>query len=108
MAVVWAARLRGTRGFQKLVGVKSMLPAPSADTQVAEMFLAEAELASRIRHPHVCEILDLGEQDGTLYIVMEWVDGEPLSTIQRAARGKGGVPIAVAARIGLSAALGLH
>jgi len=108
MAVVWAARMKGTRGFQKIVAVKSMLPSLSEDPQFEEMFLAEAELASRIRHPHVCEILDLGEQDGTLYIVMEWVDGEPLSTLQKAARNKGGIPLAVAARIGLHAALGLH
>ncbi|MEJ7735068.1 MAG: serine/threonine-protein kinase, partial [Polyangiaceae bacterium] len=108
MAVVWAARLKGSRGFQKVVAVKSMLPSLSADPQFEEMFLAEAELASRIKHPNVCEILDLGEQDGTLFIVMEWVDGEPLSTIQKASRPSGGVPIPVALRIGISAAMGLH
>jgi serine/threonine-protein kinase len=108
MAAVWAARLRGTRGFQKTVAVKCMLPALSEDPQFEEMFLAEAELASRIRHPNVCEILDLGEQEGTLYIVMEWVDGEPLSTIQKAARATGGVPMAIATRIVLNAAAGLH
>jgi serine/threonine-protein kinase len=108
MAVVWAARMKGTRGFQKIVAVKSMLPSLSEDPQFEEMFLAEAELASRIKHPHVCEILDLGEEDGTLYIVMEWVDGEPLSAIQKAARQKGGVPLHVATRIGLAAAMGLH
>src|SRR5262245_22105803 len=108
MAVVWAARMKGTRGFQKIVAVKSMLPSLSEDPQFEEMFLAEAELASRIKHPHVCEILDLGEQEGTLYIVMEWVDGEPLSAIQKAARLKGGVPVYVAARIGFAAAMGLH
>ena len=45
MAVVWAARLKGSRGFQKVVAVKSMLPSLSADPQFEEMFLAEAELA---------------------------------------------------------------
>src|SRR5678815_4264038 len=83
MAVVWAARMRGTRGFQKIVAVKSMLPALSDDAVFEEMFLAEAAVASRIRHPNVCEILDLGEHDGALYLVMEWVDGEPLSTLQK-------------------------
>jgi serine/threonine protein kinase len=108
MAVVWAARLKGSRGFQKVVAVKSMLPSLSADPQFEEMFLAEAELASRIKHPNVCEILDLGEQDGTLFIVMEWVDGEPLSTLQKASRAIGGVPVPVALRIGIAAAMGLH
>jgi serine/threonine-protein kinase len=108
MAVVWAARMKGTRGFQKTVAIKCMLPALSEDAQFEEMFLAEAEVAARIRHPNVCEILDLGEEDGILYIVMEWVDGEPLSTLQKAARTKGGVPIPVATRIALHAAAGLH
>jgi serine/threonine-protein kinase len=108
MAVVWAARMKGTRGFQKTVAVKCMLPALSDDPQFEEMFLAEAGLASRIKHPHVCEILDLGEQDGLLYIVMEWVDGEGLGTLQKASRPQGGIPLSIAARIGLHAAAGLH
>ncbi len=108
MAVVWAARLKGTRGFQKIVAVKSMLPALSDDPQFEQMFLAEAELASRIRHPHVCEILDLGEQEGVLYLVMEWVDGEPLSALHKAARARGGIPLHVATKVSLHAALGLH
>jgi eukaryotic-like serine/threonine-protein kinase len=109
MAVVWAARMKGTRGFQKTVAVKTMLPDLSEDPQFEEMFLAEAGLASRIKHPHVCEILDLGEQDGLIYIVMEWIDGEPLSQLARSARQKGsGVPILIALRIVLNAALGLH
>lgn len=108
MAVVWAARMKGTRGFQKTVAVKTMLPEISEDPQFEEMFLAEAGLASRIKHPHVCEILDLGEQDGLIYLVMEWIDGEPLSQLSRSARQKGGVPILIALRIVLNAALGLH
>ncbi len=108
MAVVWAARMKGTRGFQKTVAVKTMLPELSEDPQFEEMFLAEASLASRIKHPHVCEILDLGEQDGLIYIVMEWIDGEPLSQLARSARQKGGVPILIALRLVLNAALGLH
>ncbi|HRI62934.1 MAG TPA: protein kinase [Polyangium sp.] len=108
MAVVWAARMKGTRGFQKTVAVKTMLPELSEDPQFEEMFLAEAGLASRIKHPHVCEILDLGEQDGLIYIVMEWIDGEPLSQLARSARQKGGIPFLIALRLVLNAALGLH
>ena len=42
MAMVWAARMRGTRGFQKIVAVKTMLPNLS-------VFLDEASLASKPR-----------------------------------------------------------
>ena len=108
MALDWGARIGGARGFQKIVAIKSMLPALSDDQQFEDMFLAEAGLASRIRHPNVCEILDLGEEAGTLYIVMEWVDGEPLSALNKAARKSGGMPLSVATRVILQAATGLH
>jgi eukaryotic-like serine/threonine-protein kinase len=108
MAMVWAARLKGTRGFQKIVAVKTMLPKLSEDEQFEQMFLDEASLASEIHHPHVVEILDLGEQQGVLFLVMEWIDGVPLNQLMKAARAEGGVPIAVAVRIAMQACAGLH
>lgn len=108
MGSVWAARLKGTRGFQKIVSIKTLLPTVSNDPRFEQMFLDEASLASRIRHPHVAEILDLGEQDGLLYLVMEWVDGEPLNLILRAAARQGGLPMAAAVRIATQVCRGLH
>ena len=110
MATVWAARLSGTRGFSKTVAVKTILPALMDDLRFEQMFLDEATLASRIRHPNVAQILDLGEQDEVLYLVMEWVDGEPISVALRAALRATGRPIPVpfAARLVLQAAAGLH
>jgi serine/threonine-protein kinase len=108
MAMVWAARLKGTRGFQKIVAVKTMLPKLSEDDQFEKMFLAEASLASRIRHPHAVEILDLGEQDGVLFLAMEWIDGVPLNQLMRTAKRHGGVPSTVATRIVMQASAGLH
>jgi eukaryotic-like serine/threonine-protein kinase len=109
MAMVWAARLKGTRGFEKIVAIKTMLPKLSEDEQFEHMFLDEARLASQIRHPHVVEILDLGEQDGVLFLVMDWIEGVPLNQLMKAARAKGGgVPIQVAVRIAMQACAGLH
>lgn len=108
MAMVWAARLKGTRGFQKIVAVKTMLPKLSEDEQFEKMFLDEASLASQIRHPHVVEILDLGEQDGVLFLVMEWIEGVPLNQLMKAARKHEGLPIAIAVRIVMQACAGLH
>jgi serine/threonine-protein kinase len=108
MAMVWAARLKGTRGFQKIVAIKTMLPKLSEDEQFEQMFLDEASLASEIHHPHVVEILDLGEQQGVLFLVMEWIDGVPLNQLMKAARAEGGVPIPVAVRIAMQACAGLH
>jgi serine/threonine-protein kinase len=108
MAMVWAARLKGTRGFQKIVAVKTMLPKLTEDTQFEQMFLDEASLASQVRHPHVVETLDLGEQDGVLYMVMEWIDGIPLHQLIKEAKKSGGIPLPVAVRIVMQACAGLH
>src|SRR6187431_3413161 len=83
MAQVWAARLRGTRGFQKVVAMKTILSGVMDDANAERMFLEEASLASQVHHPNVIETLDLGEERGTLYLVMEWVDGESLQSILR-------------------------
>jgi len=108
MASVWAARLKGTRGFQKMVAIKTMLPGLVDDLHFERMFLDEASLASQVRHPHVIEILDLGEVDRILYLVMEWVDGEPLNIIMKYAATRGGIPLAIAVSITAQACRGLH
>ncbi|MDI3285281.1 serine/threonine-protein kinase [Polyangium sp. 15x6] len=109
MATVWAARQKGSRGFQKTVAIKTMLPSLSDDPQFEQMFLDEASLAARIHHPNVAEILDVGEQDETIYIVMEWVDGEALSVITKTAkRSNVPVPQRIALRIVRQACAGLH
>ena len=108
MAAVWAARQRGSRGFSKTVAVKTMLPTISDDPRFEQMFLDEARIASRIRHPNVVEILDLGEQDDVLYLVMEWVDGEPLSQVRYTAVEDGPFPLPIAVKILMDACAGLH
>lgn len=108
MAAVWAARQRGSRGFSKTVAVKTMLPSISDDPRFEQMFLDEARIASRIRHPNVAEILDLGEQDDVLYLVMEWVDGEPLSLVRHTAVENAPFPLPIAVKIITDACSGLH
>ena len=110
MASVWLARFGGRRGFERLVVVKMILPQYASDPRFQEMFFDEARIASRIEHSNVARILDVGEQDeNTAYIVMEWVDGDSLSKIDRAAEvKKQRVPPGIALRICADAAAGLH
>jgi serine/threonine-protein kinase len=61
MANVWVARLQGKHGFEQLVAVKSILPKYAEDPNFQKMFLDEARIVARIRHPNVASILDLGE-----------------------------------------------
>jgi serine/threonine-protein kinase len=108
MAQVWAARLRGTRGFQKLVAVKTILAGAMDSTRLEQMFLAEAQLAAEVHHPNVVGTLELGEHEGMLYLVMEWVDGEPVSHLLTQALEHGGLPIPIAVNLIAQACQGLH
>jgi serine/threonine-protein kinase len=72
------------------------------------MFLSEAAVASRIEHPNVVQTLDLHEEGEVLYIVMEWVRGEALSTVFSAAAERGGMPLGTAVRVVSQVAAGLH
>jgi serine/threonine-protein kinase len=108
MATVWAARHHGAHGFSKIVALKTMLAELSDDADFQRMFLAEARVAARIRQQNVVETIDLGEDQGLLYIVMEWVDGETLSSIMKAASLQGGVPLPIALRLIVDACAGVH
>jgi eukaryotic-like serine/threonine-protein kinase len=109
MATVWLARMRGKRGFEKLVAIKTIKTELITDQSYSEMFLDEARIASRIHHPNVAQILDLGEEGETLYLVMEYVDGDSLSKMCRlAAKKKKPFPLVLALRVMADACAGLH
>ena len=78
MASLWQARQLGDHGFEKPVAVKTILPHFPAESRFREMLLGEAR-SPRIDHPHVARILDLGERDELLFLVMEWIDGRSLA-----------------------------
>jgi serine/threonine-protein kinase len=82
-ASLWQARQLGDHGFEKPVAVKTILPHFAGESRFREMLLGEAKIASRIDHPHVARILDLGERDDLLYLVMEWIEGRSLAELAR-------------------------
>jgi serine/threonine protein kinase len=84
MATVWVARQTGKHGFEKLVAIKTILPKFAADPAFQKMFRDEARIASRIEHTNAAQILDVGEQHDMTYLVMEYVDGDALSSVHRA------------------------
>ena len=89
MASVWVARQTGKHGFRRLVAMKTILPKYAAEPKFQRMFIDEARIASRIEHANVTQILDVGEQHDVTYLVMEYVDGDALSKIHRAAQEQG-------------------
>ncbi|HXS19301.1 MAG TPA: serine/threonine-protein kinase, partial [Polyangiaceae bacterium] len=96
---VWVARLRGARGFNKLVAVKTLLPAAGDPQLMEQKLLEDVRVAALIQHSNVVQTLELGEKHGTLYVVMEWVEGEPLSNVIESAEQGGGVPLLVAVNL---------
>jgi serine/threonine-protein kinase len=99
MAQVHLGRLLGPVGFSRTVAIKRLHPHLASDPEFVSMFVDEARLASRIRHPNVMPILDVAAQDDELFLVMEYVPGESLAALLKAAaseRTRVPLPVAVA------------
>src|SRR5580704_14795983 len=79
---------------ERIVALKRMHPQASRERRQTEMFLREARLAASLVHPNVVHAFDFGESEGELFLAMEYVEGETLSAIVRAAREgpSGGLP----------------
>jgi serine/threonine-protein kinase len=107
-ATVHFGRLLG-QGFARTVAIKRLHPAYARDPQFTGMFLDEARIAARIRHPNVCSILDVVTVDDVPCLVLDYVHGEPLAKLIHAAVQKGEtVPYDVAAGIVCGMLHGLH
>ena len=83
MGEIFLARLEGAAGFEKLFVVKRILPHLADDTRFRQMLIAEARLASKLSHANICQVYELGETDGQLYIVMEYLEGVTLLPLLR-------------------------
>jgi serine/threonine-protein kinase len=109
MATVHLGRQLGTGGFARTVAIKRLHPNLGKDRDFVAMFLDEARLCSRIRHPNVVFTLDVVEHAGELLLVMEYVPGETLLRLLRAASAAGNrVPPSVAAQVFTGILAGLH
>src|SRR3990167_4601371 len=83
MGEIFLARLEGGGGFGKMGGGKGVPPPPARAPGVRQMLIAEARLASRLSHANICQVYELGETDGQLYIVMEYMEGVTLLPLLR-------------------------
>jgi serine/threonine-protein kinase len=89
MATVHFGRLNGPAGFSRTVAIKRLHPNLAKDPEFVAMFLDEARLAARIRHPNVVQTLDVVASDGEIFLVMDYVQGESLSKLRVAAKKSG-------------------
>jgi serine/threonine-protein kinase len=109
MASVHLGRMDGPGGFQKWVAIKRIHPHLVEDDQFVDMFLDEARIAASINHANVAQVFDLGKDDNTYWIAMEYLHGEPLREVMRRSEDRGTrISPELAARICSDAAEGLH
>lgn len=109
MATVYLGRQRGPFGFSRTVAIKSMHPQYARDEGFRAMFLDEATLTAKIRHPNVVPTLDIVCAETKVLLVMEYVEGASLSTIFRLITRRGGsLPARIAVGILCDVLHGLH
>jgi serine/threonine protein kinase len=81
MAEVYLARQTGPLNFTKLVVIKTIHPHLAAERELVDMLLDEARIAAQLKHPHIVDIYDLGEEGDTYFIAMEYLAGASLADV---------------------------
>ena len=109
MASVHLGRLIGPAGFSRTVAIKRLHTQFAQDAHFVTMFLDEARVTGRIVHPNIVSTIDVVQERGELFIVMDFVRGAALSSLVQGATARGErVDIDIAAGILLDALAGLH
>jgi serine/threonine protein kinase len=108
MAEVLLARSIGIKGFERFVVLKRILLQHENEHSI-EMFLDEARLVAGLHHRNVVQVHDIGEEEGKYFFAMEYVHGEDVRALLRAAKDKKQqIPIEHVLAIVTAAATGLH
>ncbi len=94
MGVVYAAL---DDRLERPIALKVIRRESAADPTARERFWREARLAASVNHPHICQLHEIGEAEGQLFIAMERLEGEPLAT----RLGRGAVPVIETVQMGL-------
>src|SRR5271167_2415127 len=92
-------RARDTR-LDRIVAIKILSTHLSSNPEIKQRFEREARAISSLNHPNICHLYDIGSQDGTDYLVMEFLEGETLSE----RLGKGPLPLNEILKIGIAMA----
>lgn len=109
MGSVHLGRLVGPVGFSRIVAIKRLHPAFAKEPEFVGMFLDEARLAARVRHPNVVSTLEVVAEEGEAFLVMDYIEGDSLSHLVKATKKRGElVPLPVASAIAVGFLTGLH
>jgi Tol biopolymer transport system component len=92
-------RARDTR-LDRTVAIKVLASHLSSSPELRQRMEREARAISSLNHPHICHLYDIGSQDGTNYLVMEFLEGESLAERLR----KSAMPLAEVFKVGIAVA----
>ncbi|WP_163786226.1 serine/threonine protein kinase [Myxococcus vastator] len=107
MAQIYLARPQGAEPDKRVV-VKRILPHLAENDDFVKMFLDEARIAARLNHPNVVQIFDLGAQDDSFFIAMEYIHGDDLRRLWKQSELMGQpLPVPLVCRILIEACAGL-
>jgi serine/threonine protein kinase len=95
MATVHLAAMQGSHGVTKLVVVKELRPELAVNDEFVVMFFDEARLAARLNHPNIVQSYEVGEENGRQFIVMEYLEGQPLHRVWNKLQAAGKMTLAV-------------
>lgn len=100
--------VKGAAGFQRAVAVKHIRPEFRALKNYIDMFIEEARVGSELAHPNIVQVHDFCSENGSYYLVMEWVDGIDLGALIKSYRDRSQhVPWWLAAAVGIGTLRGL-
>jgi serine/threonine protein kinase len=106
MGTVYLARITGDGGFRRLFAIKVLRSHLSRSDEATQMLLKEARIASRVDHPNIVSVVDVGSHEGQPYLVMDYITGCSLADLLKS-NSKGG-STAAAVSIILDTLAGLH
>lgn len=95
MGTVYQARVTGEGGFRRLFAIKVLRSHLTNRREATEMLLKEARIASRMDHPNIVSVVDVGEHEGQPYLVMDYVTGCSLADLLKSASPKASTAAAV-------------
>lgn len=108
MATVYKAVVRGAAGFQRAVAVKHIKPEYRGLKNYIDMFIEEARVGSELAHPNIVQVHDFCSENGSYYLIMEWVEGIDLGGLIKWAQANGRhVPWPLVASVGIGTLRGL-
>ncbi len=108
MATVHLGKLEGPSGFSRVVAIKRPHAEYASKSEFVAMFLDEARLAARLRHPNVVPTLEIIVDGRSIGLVMEYVHGETLSRLLRMVTPTTAIALPIASGIAIGMLQGLH